>query len=26
VVPIDSFDDAVELFRSGSGRKIQVAP
>jgi 2-desacetyl-2-hydroxyethyl bacteriochlorophyllide A dehydrogenase len=26
VVPIASFDDAVELFRSGSGRKIQVAP
>jgi 2-desacetyl-2-hydroxyethyl bacteriochlorophyllide A dehydrogenase len=26
VVPIDSFDDAVELFRSGSGRKIQVEP
>ncbi|MDX6366149.1 MAG: hypothetical protein QOK30_1225 [Nocardioidaceae bacterium] len=26
VVPIDSFDDAVALFRSGSGRKIQVAP
>jgi 2-desacetyl-2-hydroxyethyl bacteriochlorophyllide A dehydrogenase len=26
VVPIDSFDDAVELFRSGSGRKIQIAP
>jgi 2-desacetyl-2-hydroxyethyl bacteriochlorophyllide A dehydrogenase len=26
VLPIDSFDDAVELFRSGSGRKTQVAP
>jgi 2-desacetyl-2-hydroxyethyl bacteriochlorophyllide A dehydrogenase len=26
VVPIDSFDDAVELFRAGSGRKIHVAP
>jgi 2-desacetyl-2-hydroxyethyl bacteriochlorophyllide A dehydrogenase len=26
VVRIDSFDDAVELFRSGSGREIQVAP
>jgi threonine dehydrogenase-like Zn-dependent dehydrogenase len=26
VLRIDSFDDAVELFRSGSGREIQVAP
>jgi 2-desacetyl-2-hydroxyethyl bacteriochlorophyllide A dehydrogenase len=26
VVPIDSFDDAVELFCAGSGRKIHVAP
>jgi 2-desacetyl-2-hydroxyethyl bacteriochlorophyllide A dehydrogenase len=26
VLPLDRFDDAVELFRSGGARKIQVAP
>jgi 2-desacetyl-2-hydroxyethyl bacteriochlorophyllide A dehydrogenase len=26
VLPLDRFDDAVELFRSGTTRKIQIAP
>lgn len=26
VLPLDSFDDAVKLFRSGDARKIQIAP